>query len=183
MSRIIKSDSNAHFRPVQPPNVIFHLVQWPTYTHWQYDTHTYIYTHSPTSSNTKIIFKPNYSNCRIPYSGLSLASFYHEMGWLVWCLLEASVLATSKVIWSMPSCDSVYSLWLYSAAPLEDQAASTMSWYVTQSHYPVTEPTSPCPNLIMLRVWLVSHMFKFLSHWFDSTRVWMHGLEFHDLLK
>ena len=35
------------------------------------------------------------------------------------------------------------------AAPLGNQAASTMIWYLTWSHYPDTEPTRPCPILLM----------------------------------
>ena len=65
-----------------------------------------------------------------------------------WLLLY--VLATSKGISVRASgCDSAHSWWLYNAAPLEDQSTSTMVWYPTQSHYPDTEPTSPCPILIM----------------------------------
>ena len=42
----------------------------------------------------------------------------------------------------------------YSAAPLGDQVTSTMTWYPTQSHYPDTDLTSLCPNLIMPNAWL-----------------------------
>ena len=38
------------------------------------------------------------------------------------------------------TCDSAHP---YSAASLEHQAADTMAWYPTQSHFPDTEPTSP----------------------------------------
>ena len=41
-------------------------------------------------------------------------------------------------------------------------------WYPTQSHYPVTEPTSPCLTLIMLSAWLGSDTHTFLSNLFDS---------------
>ena len=83
------------------------------------------------------------------------------------------VLATSKVIsgWA-PTCHSVHSWWFHSSAPLGDQAASTMTWYPTHSHYPVTESTSPCPSLIMPSAWLRLNKYQFLSHWFDLTRVW-----------
>ena len=65
-------------------------------------------------------------------------------------LLEFYILATSKVVsgW-IPTCDSVHSCALYSAAPLENEAASTMTQYLTQSHYPETGRTSPCPILLM----------------------------------
>ena len=41
--------------------------------------------------------------------------------------------------------------WLHSAAPMRNQATSTMIQYASQSHYPGTEPTSPCHILLMLR--------------------------------
>ena len=67
-------------------------------------------------------------------------------GWL----LEFYVLATPKVISGcVPTCDSVHSRWLYSAAPLGDQTASILTWYPTQTHCLDTEPTSPCPILMM----------------------------------
>ena len=66
------------------------------------------------------------------------------------CLFEFYILTTSKVIsWWEPICDSAPSWWLYSAAPLENQAASTLTWYSTQSQYPDTELTSACPILLM----------------------------------
>ena len=87
------------------------------------------------------------------------------------CLLFY-VLATPKVIsgWA-PTCDSSHSWRLNSAASLGQQAAGTMTCYPTQSHYPHTEPTSPCPILIMPSIRLGSNKYQFLSHWFDSTKV------------
>ena len=59
-------------------------------------------------------------------------------------LMESYILATSKVISEQaPTIDSLYSWILYSAAPLGNQAASTMILYPTQSHYPEIELTSP----------------------------------------
>ena len=89
-------------------------------------------------------------------------------GWL----LGLYILAISKVIlgWVF-TCDSVHSWQLYSAVPLGDQVAST--WPNTiLSHYPDTEPTSPCPILIMPSAWLGSDKYQFLSHWSDSTSIW-----------
>ena len=88
-------------------------------------------------------------------------------------LLEFYILAASKVIsgWVL-TCDSIESWRLHSVAPLGDQAASTMSWYPTQLYYPETGPTSPCPILIMPSTWLWSDMYKLLSYWIYSTRVW-----------
>ena len=59
----------------------------------------------------------------------------------------------------------------YSAAPLGDQAPITMICYPTQSHYSDTEPTSPCPIIIMPSTWLGSDKFQFYK--FDSTRFWI----------
>ena len=44
-----------------------------------------------------------------------------------------------------------------------------MTWYPTQSYYPDTEPTSPCPILIMSSACLGSDKYKLLRHSFDST--------------
>ena len=74
------------------------------------------------------------------------------------------------------TCESVHSWRLYSAAPLVNQAVSTMTCYPTQSHYPVTEPTNPCPILIMPSTWLGRDKYKFdkslirLDHGFMISR-------------
>ena len=78
---------------------------------------------------------------------------------------------TSPVGQWVPTCDSAHSRWLYSAASLEHQAVSSMVCYPTQSHYPDTEPTSPCPILIMPSTRLGSDKYQLYSHCFDSTRV------------
>ena len=49
---------------------------------------------------------------------------------------------------SVPTCDRAHSRWLYRAASLRHQATGTMT-YPIQSHYPASEPNSPCPNIIM----------------------------------
>ena len=91
---------------------------------------------------------------------------------LVW-LLEFCILPISKVISGQvpPICECMHSWWLYSAAPLGDEIASTMIWYPTQSHYPDTERSSTCPTLLMPSTRLGSSKYQFLSHCFDSTRV------------
>ena len=61
----------------------------------------------------------------------------------------------------LPSCDSVHSGQLYSPASLGHQAAGTITGYPTQSHYPNTEPTSPCLNLIMLSIGLGSTKYQY----------------------
>ena len=45
---------------------------------------------------------------------------------------------------------------------------------MTQSYYPDTEPTSPCPILIMLSVRLGGYKYQLLSHWSDMTRFRTH---------
>ena len=55
--------------------------------------------------------------------------------------------------------------------PLENQTASTLTWYPTQSHYRDTKPTSPYTILIKLSAWLESDKYQLLSHWFDLTKV------------
>ena len=42
--------------------------------------------------------------------------------------------------------DSTHSWRLYSAASLGNQAASIITYYPTQSHYPDTDPSLPYPN-------------------------------------
>ena len=87
------------------------------------------------------------------------------------CLLMFYVLATSKVIsGSVPTCDSAYSWWIYSVTSLGYQAASTMICYLTQSHYPGTEPRSPCnPNNAerQARKWQVLILMSLV--WLDQT--------------
>ena len=82
---------------------------------------------------------------------------------LLFCILATSTVILGRVL----TCDSPHSWWLYYAAPLGDHATSTMSWYTTQSHYPDTEPRSPCPILIIPSAWLGSDKYQLLSHWFD----------------
>ena len=81
------------------------------------------------------------------------------------------ILTRSKVISGLvPTCDSAHSWWLYSAAPLGKQANNTMTWYPTHSHYPDTEPTSPCPMLIRPSTGLGSNKYQFYTSmvWLDN---------------
>ena len=71
------------------------------------------------------------------------------------CLLLLYVLATSNVILG-PTCDSAHSWWFHSAGPLGNQTAR----YLTQSHYPNTDPTSPCSILIMPSTLLESDKYQ-----------------------
>ena len=63
----------------------------------------------------------------------------------------------------VPTCNSMHSwlLYTYSAASLGYQAASTMTCYPTQSHYPDIERTSHFPILIMLSAKLGSDKCQF----------------------
>ena len=84
------------------------------------------------------------------------------------CLLLFYVLATSKVISGrLPTYDSAHSWRLYSVAPLENQASSTMTWYPTQSYYPDTKCFPYSNNAKCLaRKWHVS-ILKLLV-WFNQ---------------
>ena len=74
------------------------------------------------------------------------------------CLLFC-IIATYKVGYRLLTA-------LYSAPSLGHQAVSTMTWYPTQSHYPDTEPTSPCSILIMPSTLLGNLKYKLFSPWF-----------------
>ena len=65
-------------------------------------------------------------------------------------LLGVYVFTGCKVIsgW-LPTWVSAHSWQLYSAAPLGNYATGTLTQYPTQSHYPDTELTSPCPIPLM----------------------------------
>ena len=86
---------------------------------------------------------------------------------LLFCILVTSKVISRRVL----ICDNARSWRLYSVSPLGDQDASTMTWYFSQSHYRYSEPTSPCPILIMLSAWLGYDKYHFLRHSFDLTRV------------
>ena len=45
----------------------------------------------------------------------------------------------------------------------------TMTWYLTQAHYPDAKLTSSFPILLMASGRLGSDKYKFKSHWFDWT--------------
>ena len=79
-------------------------------------------------------------------------------------LLLLYILATIVIMSvRVPTWDRAHSWWLYSTAPLGDQATIIMIWYPTQLHYPDSEPTSPWPTLIMPSVWLGQvYIFKSL---------------------
>ena len=57
-----------------------------------------------------------------------------------------------------------------------------MTCYLTWAHYTDTEPSSPCPLLIMLSAGLGSDKYQSESHWFDSTGVKIHkvGIRTHN---
>ena len=87
----------------------------------------------------------------------------------------------------VPTCDSAHLWQLYSAASLEHQAASTVTCYPTQSHYPDTEPTSPCPMLIIPSARLESDKYQSIGLTRQGFETMRSGLEpltlgLHDLL-
>ena len=61
----------------------------------------------------------------------------------------------------VPTCDSAHSWGLNSAASQEHQIPSTMTCYPPQSHYPETDPISPCPTLIMSSSRLGNNKYQF----------------------
>ena len=85
----------------------------------------------------------------ITYTTLALIGFFPSKCWLLLdvCFLLFYILATCTVLsgW-VPTCHSVHSRWLYSAASLGQQATSIITCYSTQSHYPDTELISPFPS-------------------------------------
>ena len=81
------------------------------------------------------------------------------------CLLWLYTQATSKTKCADLGQCALMATWY----PMVNQAASTMTWYPTQSFCPDSEPTSPCPMLIMPSTQLGSDKYQHLSHWFDST--------------
>ena len=65
----------------------------------------------------------------------------------------------------LPTWDSAHSRRLFSAVPLGYKAASTEHWYHTQSHYPDTEPTSPCPIRVIPNSRLGGGLYKWSKSW------------------
>ena len=72
------------------------------------------------------------------------------------------------------TCDSVHSWWFNSVTSLGYQATGSMTCYHIQSHYSVTEPTSPCPILIMTNAGLGGNYYQFDSSvWLDQvSKMW-----------
>ena len=126
----------------------------------------------------------NYTSPIVSNQTILLFTAYNHFSPMCVCpLLGFHVLATFKVIsGQVPTCDNAHSWWLYSIAPLGVRAASTMPWYITQSHYYGTEPTSPRPTLITLSVWVGSKNI-ISNHWFGLIRVRTCRFEFNELPK
>ena len=83
------------------------------------------------------------------------------------------LVACNGILGLEPTSDSAHSLELYTAAWLEDQASSTMTWSPTQSYYPDILLTSSCPILLMPRTKLRSHMYQFSKSlvWFGAVSI------------
>ena len=108
------------------------------HTHTPTHTHTHPHTHTPTHTHTH------------PTSSQGLAVLQMQAASNIW-LVGFHILATSKVISGGYRLAMVHTHGDFiSAAPLGNQATSTMSCYPTQSHCPDTDLTSPYPILIML---------------------------------
>ena len=76
------------------------------------------------------------------------------------------ILTTSKVISRWALIVHTHGDFIVKAAPLENQAIGTMNQYPTQSHYPATELTSPCPLLLVPEPDQEATSMNFISHWF-----------------
>ena len=76
--------------------------------------------------------------------------------------LEFDTLATSKVTY-----DNVHSWWVYSAGQLGNQAASSLTWYSTQSRCLDTKITSPNPISLIPSTKLGSDKYQCCNNWFD----------------
>ena len=123
-----------------------------------------------------------------------LWQWWHHQHSLVCAHWSGKVWSCASQLWNKSSgvrglrlvltCDSVHLWRLYSAALLEHQATSTMTCYLTQSHYPDTELTSPCPILIIQSIRLGSDKYQFLKSFgltrpgFQNCKVWIRT---HDL--
>ena len=77
------------------------------------------------------------------------------------CLQPSNTQVTPEWV---PTSDSAHSWRLYCTASLGHQTASTMTCYLTQSHYSDTEPTSRCPILIMPSIRLGRDKCQFYCH-------------------
>ena len=73
---------------------------------------------------------------------------------------------------------SAHLCWLYSASPLGNQATSTMTRYPTQSHYPGTERTTPCPKQLMQNARLGASN----KYYIDELLAWLDREPNSDLL-
>ena len=77
--------------------------------------------------------------------------------------------------WRVPTCGSAHSWWLYSAAPLGNQAACTITQYPTQLHYPNIELTNPFPVLLIPSATLGSDKYQFdvIGLTWPGTEFWI----------
>ena len=130
----------------------------------QYWTNTLTQTLMLMQTHQRILTFTAYMKEKYSNIYLLCIAYYTSAGYIIqYCwLLEFYNLATCKIISErVPTCDSARSWWLYSAVPLGDQVASTMTCYPTQSHYPDIKLTRPCPLLLMLRASIGSNKYQF----------------------
>ena len=79
----------------------------------------------------------------------------------VWLLVFYTIAICIVISRWVSTCDSARSLWVYSAAPLDDHTFGTMTCYTTQLLSPNTELTSPCSILILSSARLGNKMYQF----------------------
>ena len=95
------------------------------------------------------------------YGELFVSSFSALVGWLLACLTSQQRASASK--------GPIYSV-KFTCCRTEITVADP-TFYLTQSQYTDTGPTSPSADPITPGAWQGSHWStKFLSHWYDSTR-------------
>ena len=109
------------------------------------------------------------SSLKVPYLSHSEAQWdrYESWAWLLCCWS-----CTSRQ--HLRSYQNDIDLWQCAFMPIVlawDQAARTMTWYPTQSHYPHSKLTNACFILLIQSAWLGSIKYQFLNDWFAWSRV------------
>ena len=104
-------------------------------------------------SVASLLFHPNILAFRL--EGMNSRGCRMVVGWY----LELYILAISKIrpVWA-PTCDTAHLWQQYSAAPLGNEPAATMTQYPTHVQYSATEPTSHS----LLSVGLGRDRYKFV---------------------
>ena len=119
------------------------VISWSINSYKHMHIYIYIYIHIYIYSHTYIYMCVCEWWIRIMQNYISLKVTELAVG-LAGSFLQFYVLATCKLISGrVPICNMcTHSWWLHRAAPLGDQATSSMTWYPTQLHYPNPETTT-----------------------------------------